>query len=113
MTGSALVAGNAVTAYHGGDEAYPAMLEAIRNARASVALASYIFRDDEVGRTFVAALIDARKRGVAVRVLHRQHRQRLFLVGDAARPRSRPGADRPLPAHLGAVAHAVPQHAQP
>jgi cardiolipin synthase A/B len=69
VTGSALVAGNAVTAYHGGDEAYPAMLEAIRNARASVALASYIFRDDEVGRAFVAALTDAHQRGVAVRVL--------------------------------------------
>ena len=45
------------------------MLEAIRNARHSIALASYIFRHDAVGRAFVAALIEAQTRGVAVRVL--------------------------------------------
>jgi cardiolipin synthase len=62
-------AGNAVSVLQGGDEAYPAMLAAIRNARHSVALASYIFRDDAVGRSFIDALIDAQKRGVVVRVL--------------------------------------------
>ncbi len=69
VTGSPLIAGNAVAVKHGGDEAYPAMLEAIRNARHSIALASYIFRHDAVGRAFVAALIEAQTRGVAVRVL--------------------------------------------
>ena len=69
VTGSPLIAGNAVTAFHGGDEAYPEMLAAIDNARHSVALASYIFRDDAVGRSFVGSLIEAKKRGVEVRVL--------------------------------------------
>ncbi len=69
VTGSPLIAGNAVSVYHGGDEAYPAMLEAIGNARHSVALASYIFRHDATGCAFIAALTDAHKRGVAVRVL--------------------------------------------
>ena len=69
LIGSPLIAGNAVSIYHGGDQAYPAMLEAINNARESVALASYIFRHDATGRAFIDALIDARKRGVAVRVL--------------------------------------------
>ena len=69
VTGSPLIAGNAVTPYHGGDRGYPAMLDAIRDARHSVALASYIFRHDAVGRSFVAALTEAQKRGVAVRVL--------------------------------------------
>ena len=95
VTGSPLIAGNAVTAYHGGDEAYPAMLEAIRNARHSVALASYIFRHDAVGHAFVAALIEAqtaRRRGARA---DRQRRQRLFLVGDAARARSRPACRPP------------------
>ena len=69
VTESSLIAGNTVSVLQGGDEAYPAMLAAIRNARHSVALASYIFRDDAVGRSFIEALIDAQKRGVAVRVL--------------------------------------------
>ncbi len=69
VTGNPLVAGNAVALFHGGDEAYPAMLAAIRGAKHSVALASYIFLHDAAGRAFVAALIDAHKRGVAVRVL--------------------------------------------
>jgi cardiolipin synthase len=52
-----------------GDAAYPAMLEAIAAAKTSVALASYIFRDDLVGKRFSEALIAAHRRGVAVRVL--------------------------------------------
>ena len=69
VTESPLIAGNAVSVLRGGDEAYPSMLAAIRNARHSVALGSYIFRDDLVGRSFIGALIDAHKRGVEVRVL--------------------------------------------
>jgi cardiolipin synthase A/B len=69
VTGSPLIAGNSIAIYHGGDEAYPAMLEAIDSAHTSVALASYIFRHDATGRAFVEALVAAHKRGVAVRVL--------------------------------------------
>lgn len=69
VTESPLIAGNAVSVLRGGDEAYPSMLAAIRNARHSIALGSYIFRDDSVGRSFIGALIDAHKRGVEVRVL--------------------------------------------
>ena len=69
VTGSPLIAGNAVSVLQGGDEAYPAMLAAIRDARHSVALASYIFRDDAVGHSFINALIEAQRRGVVVRVL--------------------------------------------
>lgn len=66
---SALLPGNRISILHGGDEAYPSMLASIRSARYSVALASYIFRDDAVGRDFVEALIAAHRRGVTVRVL--------------------------------------------
>lgn len=69
LTGRPLLAGNEVTALENGDEAYPAMLAAIRAARHSVALATYIFQNDAVGREFIAALAAARARGVAVRVL--------------------------------------------
>lgn len=69
VTGSPLIAGNDVSIFSGGDEAYPCMLAAIRSARNSVALSSYIFRYDAVGLSFIGELIEARKRGVEVRVL--------------------------------------------
>jgi len=64
-----LLAGNSIDVLVGGAQAYPAMLEAIESARASVVLASYIFNADGIGAEFVAALERAHKRGVAVRVL--------------------------------------------
>ncbi|HVV26348.1 MAG TPA: phospholipase D-like domain-containing protein [Rhizomicrobium sp.] len=69
VTGEPLTAGNALAILEGGDEAYPAMLEAIAGARRSIALISYIFRDDAAGRQFTDALIAAHRRGVRVRVL--------------------------------------------
>lgn len=64
-----LSAGNAVRLLDGGDEAYPQMLAAIRGAQRHVALSSYIFDNDPVGAEFAEALVEARKRGVEVRVL--------------------------------------------
>jgi cardiolipin synthase len=61
--------GNSVTLLRNGDEAYPAMIEAIGQARTSIALSSYIFLADDTGRTVIAALAAAHARGVAVRVL--------------------------------------------
>ncbi|TVR68162.1 MAG: cardiolipin synthase [Spirochaetaceae bacterium] len=52
-----------------GDEAYPAMLDAIASARVSVTLAVYIFDNDSVGEQFLRALARAVKRGVEVCVL--------------------------------------------
>lgn len=69
ITGRALLAGNALEPLPHGDAAYPAMLEAIAGARSSIALNSYIFRNDGIGRVFIAALAEAQGRGVAVRVL--------------------------------------------
>lgn len=69
VTGRRLIGGNAVSILRNGDEAYPAMLTAIRNARHSIAIASYIFRLDSAGLSFVDALVEARSRGVEVRVL--------------------------------------------
>ncbi len=64
-----LVDGNAVQYLVDGEEAYPAMLGAIRHARRSVTLATYIFGNDVVGREFAAELEAAVQRGVEVRVL--------------------------------------------
>ena len=62
-------AGNAVQLLRSGDVAYPQMLDAIRTAKASVALASYIFNNDTIGRRFAQELGQAAARGVDVRVL--------------------------------------------
>lgn len=61
--------GNHIHILRGGDEAYPAMIEAIDKAKDTVALQTYIFDDDAAGRRFVAALANAVHRGVQVRVL--------------------------------------------
>lgn len=69
MSGRPLLTGNRVQPLHNGDEAYPAMLAAIDEARATIAMASYIFGSDRAGSQFVDALSRAVKRGVDVRVL--------------------------------------------
>lgn len=60
---------NSIKLLNSGDETYPAMLEAIRSATRSIALQSYIFDHDEVGEEIAQALIEAKKRGVEVKVL--------------------------------------------
>ncbi len=69
ITGAPALKGNRVRMFRNGDEAYPEMLAAIRAARASVAMTSYIFKDDETGREFCTALAEAKGRGVEVRVI--------------------------------------------
>jgi cardiolipin synthase len=69
ITDAPLAAANRIAILEGGDQAYPVMLEAIRTARHSVAMTSYIFRDDAAGQEFATALSEAHKRGVQVRVL--------------------------------------------
>lgn len=65
----ALRDGNNIRVLRGGDEAYPAMLEAIDQATRTIALETYIFDNDGVGKKFAEALARAVKRGVQVRVL--------------------------------------------
>ena len=61
--------GNKLRILQDGEEAYPAMLEAIRKAKSSVGVCSYIFDNDKLGKAFVAELKNAQDRGVAVRVI--------------------------------------------
>lgn len=65
----ALVAGNRVVPLHDGEQAYPAMLEAIAAARHSVHLSTFILDGDETGLRFADALSAAAARGVDVRLL--------------------------------------------
>ena len=61
--------GNRVRLLQGGDELFPAMREAIAQARHEVWLSTYIFHDDDASRTMAAALLDAGRRGVRVCVV--------------------------------------------
>ena len=69
LTHRSIEAGNDVRVLHSGDAAYPEMLAAIEQASKSVALSSYILRDDAAGGPMIDALIAARARGAEVRVL--------------------------------------------
>jgi cardiolipin synthase len=64
-----LTVGNKITPLANGDEAFPAMLDAIESAKKTLSLCTYIFDDDASGKMFVDALERAVKRGVEVRVL--------------------------------------------
>lgn len=64
-----LLPGNQIEPLVNGDAAFPAMLEAIAQARSSVTLLTYIFDRDETGLSFSRALGEAMRRGVEVRVL--------------------------------------------
>ena len=65
-----LLGGNAITCFTDGEEAYPAMLEAIRLARHHIHLQSYIVGADSVGRMFFDLLAARAREGVRVRVLY-------------------------------------------
>ncbi len=64
-----LLPGNRVIPLINGDNAYPAMLEAIDEAETSINLSTYIFDNDNSGNTFLEALERAVGRGVEVRVI--------------------------------------------
>jgi cardiolipin synthase len=64
-----LLPGNHVEPLVNGDEAYPAMLDAIRQAQRTISFETYIFDRDEAGLEFTKALGEAKRRGVEVRVL--------------------------------------------
>ena len=69
LTNRPLLCGNTIEPLDGGDVAYPAMIAAIDGAKRSIALMTYIFDNDRVGKMFVEALQRAVQRGVEVRVL--------------------------------------------
>lgn len=69
LTSVPLCGGNTITPLHDGEEAYPAMITAIENAKQHVYLSTYIFSYGNVAQKFIDALVAAHTRGVDVRVL--------------------------------------------
>jgi len=61
--------GNRVEIFTNGDHFYPAMLDAIRQARETVTLECYIFKPGEIGCAFIEALCERARAGVRVTIV--------------------------------------------
>ncbi len=62
--------GNTMRHFDRADDMYESLISAIDDARATVQMQFYIYRDDEIGQRVRAALIRARQRGVAVWLMY-------------------------------------------
>ena len=69
VLGHTVLDGNRVEDLQNGNEIFPAMLKAIREARTSVNLEMYIYSSGQLSQRFVAALTERARAGVQVRVL--------------------------------------------
>ncbi len=69
LTGRPLIGGNSLLPLHNGEEAYPAMLDAIHKARHHVFMETYIFKEGVIANRFCEAFTNAVTRGVDVRLL--------------------------------------------
>ncbi len=69
LFGPPLVDGNSAVDFQNGDEIFPAMLDAIRGARKSICLESYIYWSGKIGKEFADALTEKARAGVKVHVL--------------------------------------------
>jgi cardiolipin synthase len=67
--GARTVGAHEVTLLRNGRELFPSMLDELADAKKTVALEMYWIEDDDVGRTFRAALAECAARGVDVRVV--------------------------------------------
>ena len=69
LLGPPLAAGNTVQALHNGDAYFPAMLDAIANARHTITFETFIYWSGNIGREFTDALSERARAGVKVHVL--------------------------------------------
>lgn len=69
LLGSGLLGGNRIKALHNGDEIFPAMLAAIKNARHTITFETYIYWSGVIGKAFSEALCERARAGVKVHVL--------------------------------------------
>jgi cardiolipin synthase len=68
LLGPAILPGNEVTALNNGDEIFPAMLAAIREAKHNITFETYIYWEGQVGKMFADALSERALAGVTVNV---------------------------------------------
>src|SRR5687767_907923 len=90
LLGPQLMPGNRAQALVNGDQIFPAMLEAIRGARSTITMETYIYWSGDTGAQFTEALVERARAGVKVHVLFdavgsgkvdKQHVQRMEEAG--------------------------------
>jgi cardiolipin synthase len=69
VTGQSGIAGNQIAVLNNGDEFYPAMLDEIRRADASITIEAYIYWAGDIGREFARALAERSSAGVTTKIL--------------------------------------------
>lgn len=69
LLGPNFVGGNSISTLINGDEIFPSMLSAIRSAKRSINLETYVFWDGEIAKEFTAALCERARKGVAVNLI--------------------------------------------
>jgi cardiolipin synthase len=69
LAGVPATEGNVVEVLRNGDQIFPAMLTAIREAQATVDFATYVYWTGDIAEEFAAACCDRAKAGVRVRIL--------------------------------------------
>jgi len=69
LLGPTIVRGNEVVALQNGAEIFPAMLEAIRDAKRTITFETFIYWSGVIGKTFAEALSERAREGVRVHVL--------------------------------------------
>ncbi len=67
---SPLTAKNSVKLLINGENKFPEVLNAIKNAKHHIHIEYYIYEDDEIGRAIASALIEKAKEGVTVRFIY-------------------------------------------
>src|SRR5215212_839701 len=82
LVGAPVETGDAYTVLHNGDEMFPAILSAIDKAKTRINFETYVYKDGDIGDRVVAALANAAKRGVTVRVI-------IDPIGSLMKPKNR------------------------
>lgn len=68
-TGVPFEQGNRLDIYNNGDQFYPAMMDAVKQARFSITIEAFIYWGGEVGHMFAEALAERARAGVKVKLL--------------------------------------------
>ncbi len=69
LVGSRVETGDEYVVLRNGDEVFPAMLEAIRQAERRISFESFIYENGVVGDQFTTELVAAARRGVTIRIV--------------------------------------------
>jgi cardiolipin synthase len=69
LLGPPMLAGNEVTTLRNGDEIFPAMLRAIRDARETITFENFLWHDGDIANEIAEALAERARAGVSVYVL--------------------------------------------